>query len=148
MAKNIKMGGINQHVVVVDLFVTTPTTNVTPGSVAPVSGTPVLANRVPGIAEGDVDLLTSLTPVNTACVAEIAVAGTNAAGNIAVSVGDALYLDAATGVVSKNATKTPFGWAFGNALDTGNNLGTDTRTGQVVASGATTTIRVWVGKLN
>ncbi len=84
MAKNIKMGGINQHVVVVDLFVTTPTTNVTPGSVAPVSGTPVLANRVPGIAEGDVDLLTSLTPVNTACVAEIAVAGTNAAGNIAV----------------------------------------------------------------
>jgi hypothetical protein len=146
MAKNIKMGGINQPVIVVDLFVTTPATNIVLATLAPKSGTPVLCNRIPGIAEGDVEPTTSLTPVNISCVAEVAVVGTNAGGNSAVSVGDQIFMDPATGILSKNATGVLFGWAFGNSLELVNPTGIDTRTGQIVAGGATTTIRVWVGK--
>jgi hypothetical protein len=146
MAKNIKMGGINSPVIVVDLRVTTPASNVTPGSLAPLSGTPVLCNRIPGVAEGDIEPTTGLTPVNISCVAELSVVGTNQSGNILVAVGDALYIDSSSGVISKDTTKVAFGWAFGNALDVSNALGTDTRTGTIIASGATATIRVWVGK--
>jgi len=150
MAKNIVMGGLNQPVINVDLSVTVPATNTT--TVVPKSGTAVLAHNIPGVAEADVDVTTGLTPVNTSCVAELPVNGIGASGNAAISVGDVLYMQT-DGTIDKNSGGSgaiKFGTAFGNSIDAVNNhLGTDTRTGQVVASGASQTIiRVWVGKIN
>lgn len=148
MARNIVQGGLNLPLVNVGMVVTVPATNTT--TVVPKSGTACLAGRIPGVAEGDVDTDTSITTLNTNCIAELAVQGVNNSGvsgadaNSAVAVGDLIYMGA-DGVLSKRTTGTPFGTAFGSSLSSG---GADTRTGTVVSAGATTTIRVWVGKIN
>ena len=155
MAKNITktFGAIGQHNV--GLVVTVPTTNTT--TVVPKAGTPCLAGKIPGVAENDVDTSTGntngVTVLNTYCIAELSVVGkVTGGGNGAINAGDRLFMQT-DGTIDANSTGSgalPFGNAFGNALidlsGTVNKLGTDTRTGQLVASGATTVIRVWVGQ--
>lgn len=141
MAKNIIMGELGRRVPNVAMAVTSPTTT----TLVPVSGAPCAAGRIPGVAEANVDPVTGLTVLNHDCVAEHPVVGVNGAGNVAVSAGDLLYLTAA-GVINKVTTGTPYGTAFGAAQ--GANTLNPTRSGQLVASGATTTIQVWVGKIN
>lgn len=150
MATNIRQGGNNEPLIRVGMVVTVPTTNTT--TVIPKSGTACLAGNIPGVAEADVDVVTGITTLNTNCIAEFVVEGVDASGtsgadaNVAVAAHDRIYIGS-DGVLSKRATGTLFGTAFGNSLD--NATGLDTRTGTLVSSGATTTkIRVWVGKIN
>lgn len=146
MAKNIIMGGLNQPVGNLAMAVTAPASNTT--TLVPASGAPVLVGRIPGVAETTIDPVTALTVVNHTCIAELAVVGTNNAGNSAVSVGDLIYIST-TGVLSKDSVtggQVVFGTAFAKAQ--GSNSINPTRTGQLVAAGATTTIQVWVGKVN
>lgn len=143
MAKNIIMGELGKRVPNVAMSVTSPTTDGPNG--VPASGAPCAAGSIPGIAEGVVDPTSLLTVLNHDCIAEIPVVGANGGGNVAVSAGDLLYISAA-GVVNKVTTGVKFGTAFAKAQ--GSNTLNPTRTGQLVASGATTTIQVWVGKIN
>lgn len=148
MAKNIIMGQLNQPIVTVDLLVTiSPETTAANAK----SGDPVIATgNIPGVAENDYDSVTGFTPVNTHCIAELVVNGITAGGgNAAISAGDGLYMQT-NGTIDKNSSGTgavKFGTAFGNAIST-SATGVDTRSGVLVASGSTTTtIRVWVGKI-
>lgn len=136
MAKNIKQGGLNLPVSRVGVVTTSPA--------SPLSGGACLFGTLPGVAEGDMDAATSITIMNLDCIAELVVQGVNAGGNVAVTAGDIVYASAADPVVlSKVNTGVRFGIALGNALV---DNGADTRTGQLVASGnTTTTIRVLVG---
>lgn len=153
MAKNIvktfgEIGGFN-----VGLKTTVPAANGT--TVVPKSGTPCLAGNIPGVAEGDIDTTTLITTLNTFCIAELLVAGIGvSAVNAAISAEDLLYMQT-DGSIDKNSVGTgavKFGTAYGNALNdltgTVNKLGTDTRAGQLIASGQSAIIRVWVGKIN
>lgn len=143
MAKNIIQGELGQPIHIIALPVTSPTTDGPNG--IPVSGAACAAGNIPGVAETGVDPVSLFTTLNTNCLAELAVLGQNGGGNVAVTAGDLLYIGA-TGVVSKIATGVKFGTAIGKA--TNPSLFTNTRTGTLVASGATTTILVWVGKIN
>jgi hypothetical protein len=138
MAKNIIMS----YGPIIALSVTKPVTNV--NTPVPISGQPCVAVDVPGIAETTVDAVTGLTPLNTNCIADVEVVGTDSNGNSAVAEGDLLYISTA-GVVSKDNTGKKFGKAFG--AQQGVNTLTVTRTGTLVSSGATTTIQVWVGNI-
>lgn len=145
MAKNIRI----QFEPSVDMVVTVPTTDAANG--IPASGTPVLVGSIPGIAHDKVAADTGKTPVCPECIAEVPVNGVGAAGNAAINAGDVLYMQT-NGQIDKNsggAGAKKFGVAYGNSLDAvTNKLGTDTQTGQLVASAAAgTIIRVWVGKL-
>jgi hypothetical protein len=147
MASNIKQGGINLPVINVDLSVTVSTSGHT---TSPKSGDGVIAGSIPGVALGDKDTVTGLTPVCTQCIAVLPVNGITAGGgNAAISAGDVLYMQT-DGTIDKNSSASgavKFGVAFGNDFES-SALGTDTRTGQLVASGGVaTSIRVWVGKL-
>lgn len=149
MAKNIIVELLGDPMTHMDLVSTVPAANTT--TLVPASGTAFLAGNVPAVAEATIDPVTGYTPGCTSCIAELAVVGkTTGGGNAAISAGDLLYMQT-DGTIDKNTTGSgaiKFGTAFGNSLLTSNNLGTDTRSGQLVASGATTTIRVWVGKIN
>lgn len=95
----------------------------------PASGDPVLIGQIPGVAltaEGaDGETTVALDGVFT-----LSVKGEQAAGAVAVAIGDILYYEAGqTPPVNKDATN---GVRFGYALGT-------------VGSGATATIRVEVG---
>lgn len=135
MAKNIRQGGIDKTINHVGVVVTDPA--------SPVSGDPVRWGLIPGVAEVTMDAVTSLTTVILSCIAELSVKGVDQSGNSAVAAGDKLYyVDADTPKISKKNTGTPYGTAFGNAL-TDNSA--DTRTGTLVSSAGTATIRVLVG---
>ncbi len=94
------------------------------------SGDPILIfDEIPAVAltdEGDggnADNIASVA-INPMWVFDIAVLGANNGGNVAVAVGDRVYVDGA--VINKDVTNgTFYGWAL-----------------EAVASGATTTIRV------
>lgn len=148
MAKNIVIEFLQDPMTHLDLPVTIPTTNTT--TLVPASGAAVMCGNLPGVAESNVDSLTALTPVCTSCIAELLVNGIGPGGqNAAINGGDLIYMQT-DGSLDKNSTRNGamlFGTAFGNQFSSGNNTGIDTRTGQLVASGSTTTtIRVWVGK--
>ena len=160
MAKNINIEFLGDPMTHMDLFVTSPTTNVIAennSANVPGSGVAVSASGIPGVAESSVEGYTTFTPVVTSCIAEFSVNGFGPGGvNLAVNVGDILYLQTG-GTIDKNGGALgaiAFGTAFGNALNyTGgstpaanNATGIDTRSGQLVASGASTFIRIWVGK--
>jgi hypothetical protein len=108
-------------------------------------GDPCAFGPICGVAVGVPDTVTPYyTVVDTNCIAEIPVLGDNGGGS-AVAAGDQLYIGS-TGVVSKLVSGGKiFGVAFGEAI--GNGSLAPVRTGTtLVASGATTTIQVWVGK--
>ena len=132
MAKNIRQGGF-QAVTRIGIVADYPT--------SPASGGVALCGQLAGVAEGIKDA-NNITVINLDCVAELPVLGSNGS-NVAVTAGDVIYASQADPVVlSKTTSGIKVGIAFGNAL-TDNSA--DTRTGTLVASGATTTIRVLVG---
>lgn len=137
MATNIIQGSNNLPVQRMAVICTDPA--------SPVANDPVRWGRIPGVAETTMDPTTSLTTINPDCIAELSVKGVNSGGNSAVVAGDDIYYqDGDTPKLSKKATSgTLFGVAFGNALSDG---GLDTRTGTLVASAGTATIRVLVRK--
>lgn len=146
MAKNIKIGELGGGVKNLAMAVTSPTTNTTTG--VPASGAPCAAGSIPGVAVNAVDVDSALTVLCFNCIAELSVVGTNNAGNSAVVAGDLIYISSA-GVLSKDSVtggQIKFGTAFGAAQ--GANTLNPTRSGTLVAAGATTTIQVWVGKIN
>lgn len=150
MAKNIVVEFLQDPMTHLEFVTTVPAANTS--TVIPKSGTACLAGNIPGIAEADISVSTGLTTLSTNCIAEIAVVGkTTGGGGGAINAGDVLYMQT-DGTVDKNSSGSSavkFGTAFGNSVLAGSNAqGIDTRTGQLVASSATTTIRVWVGKIN
>ena len=134
MAKNIRQGGNNQPITRLGVICTDPA--------SPVSGDPVRFGTIVGVADVNEDATTGKTTIETDCIAELAVKGVDGSGNVAVNAGDKIYyVDADAPKLSKKATGTPFGIAYGNALT---DNGVEVLSGQLVASGATTTIRVLV----
>jgi hypothetical protein len=132
MSVNIKQGGLGQPVNTIRCIPTNPSTIT--------AGVACYFGDIPGIAHDAEDsngFCTMLTDV----IAEIAVKGENGSGNTTVAVGDVVYI-ATDGVVSKITTGVRLGVVVGAALSEA--VGTNTRTGTVVSSGATTTVRVWI----
>jgi len=83
------------------------------------SGDAVVVGTIVGVAEFDAAATTDLVTIKTVGVFNLNAQGTDNSGNVAVAIGDKLYIDGATGVISKNSTKTPFGKALG-AVASGN----------------------------
>lgn len=106
---------------------------------SPVSGDPVLFGDLPGVAltdKGKGGNAATRTSVKFEGGAEFPVKGVNAGGNSAVADGDVIYYVAGdTPPLSKKVAGVRFGVAMGKPDQTGN----------LVASGATTTIRVRIG---
>lgn len=135
MAKNIKQGALNQTVNRVSWQCSDPAT--------PASGDPVRFGVRCGVAETAEDT-DGDTTVLLNCYAELSVKGVDGSGNSAVAAGDALYyVDADTPKISKKATGTPIGYAYGSKTMDGT---ADVHTGTLVTSGATTTITVHVSR--
>ena len=93
------------------------------------SGDPVVVGKIPGVLETDRDSDGNAI-VKMRGVFDLSVEGTNAAGNTAIAVGDALFWQVGdTPTISADAT----GELFGHALE-------------IVASAATTVIKVRVAR--
>ena len=92
------------------------------------AGDPVLVGVLVGVAFNTTTASTDSVDVQRKGVFSLSVTATNSGGNSAVAIGDQLYIDGSTAVITKNNTKV----AFGIALAT-------------VTSGATATIAVAVG---
>lgn len=135
MAKNIYQGGLNLPVTRIGVVATDPA--------SPTSGSPCrFGSKVVGVAEGDMDSTTSITVLNTDCIAELSVKAVDGGGNSAVAAGDVLYyVDGDTPKLSKKTSGVAFGIAYGNALT---DNGADTRTGTLITAGQTANIRVLV----
>jgi predicted RecA/RadA family phage recombinase len=92
------------------------------------SGDQVVVGSLVGVASDDAAAATDTVQICREGVFNLSVNGINEAGNIAVAIGDALFIDSGSAAaLNKKATKTPFGIALG-----------------VVNSAATTTIPVLV----
>jgi len=142
MAVNIIQGQLGVPVKNVAVAVTNTTTNPTGGAAS--SGDVCLWNLVPGVAEDNTDSVSGLTVLNTNCIAEVQVNAINTGGNVAVAAGDQIYFLSTDAIpLSKKTTGGKVGIAFGSSILGG---GPDIRTGTLIASGASGTIRVWVGK--
>lgn len=137
MATNKVMGGNNAPIVNLAVALTHPA--------APVSGNPALWDTIPCFCLGDagsdgltvVDLGPSVYATSVAGIDSSGSAGADA--NVTVVHGDKLYYDETkTPPISKRAGGTYFGRAY--AKNDG------TRSGNLIAAGATATIRVLVGK--
>jgi hypothetical protein len=77
-------------------------------------------------------------------ICEFVVTGNKSGGNAAIAAGDLIYMKS-DGSLDGDTGGTKFGMAYGNSLEgSGNKLGTDTLTGTLVSSGASTRIRVLV----
>jgi predicted RecA/RadA family phage recombinase len=76
------------------------------------SGDPVVRGTIVGVATIDAAATTDGIPIKTDGVFDLSVTATNAGGNVAVAIGDRLYIDGASAVISKDSTKTPFGKAL------------------------------------
>lgn len=143
MSRNIRMPGSSDSLRIVDAVCTEG-----PNDTSPVSGDPVLiSGNLPGTAMADKDSVTGLTPVRIdPHVAEFIVKGIKVTGNSVLVAGDTVYIQS-DGTLDGNSVGIPFGIIWGNSLRPETNvLGTDTRTGTIVGSGATTTYaRVLVG---
>ena len=94
------------------------------------SGDPMVIGQIPGVALTSSEATTNKVTMKTDGVFNLSVKGENNAGNIAVAVGDILYYEA--GQVPPVNKDNVAGVRFGYALD-------------IVAIGATTTIRVKIG---
>lgn len=126
MAKNVIFEGNDDHL---SVEVTQPAT--------PASGDPVLFGDRAGVAL-TAERADGRTTVIFECVAEIPVKGVNGSGNTAVKAGDVLYYTAGdTPPVSEKASGTRYGIAMSKP--------TDAAGGNLIAAGATGTIRVYVG---
>jgi Uncharacterized conserved protein (DUF2190) len=78
------------------------------------AGDPVVVGVIVGVAYNSAAASTDKVDVATEGVFSVSVLAKHAGGvNDAVAVGDQLYIDGSTAVVSKDATKTPFGQANG-----------------------------------
>ncbi len=137
MAKNIRMPGPAQSLIVVDAVVTEG-----PNGTSPVSGDPVLIGDMPGTAINDKDSVTGLTPVRIdAHIMEAVVKGIKSSGNAAIVAMNPVFMHTDGTLDGNSVGGVLFGYAWGNSLDPATNvLGADTRTGNLVASGATTTV--------
>jgi hypothetical protein len=94
-----------------------------------VSGDPVVAGQIPGLATTDRDATTGLASVKCNGVVDISVKAIDGGGNSAVAIGDILYhVQADTPKVSKKNTGVRYGYAL-----------------EAITSGATDTIRVKLG---
>jgi predicted RecA/RadA family phage recombinase len=88
-------------------------------------GDPVVCGQLVGVANYDALQATDSVVATTRGVFMLSVVGVNAGGNVAVAVGDQLFIDPATAQIDKKVANVPFGIALG-----------------VVLSGATTKIAV------
>lgn len=113
--------------------------------VSTVAGDPVLIKgNIPGTACEDIRSDGTCEVLVSDHIAEFAVVGANSGGNAALVAGGLCYMTSA-GVLNGDSGGTLFGVLYGSKL-TDNALGTDTISGTLVSSGATTTVRVWVGR--
>ena len=104
--------------------------NILPHTLAgTLSGAPVVVGKIPGVALTDSDSANSVS-VQHDGVFDLSVQGIDGVGNSAVAVGDDLYYNSAD---TPKINKKSAGVFFGNALE-------------AVASGATSTIEVRVGR--
>src|SRR5437016_3747594 len=94
----------------------------------PHSGDPVVAGILVGVAGESAATSTSLIDVETAGVFKLSVTATDSGGNSAVVLGDQLYIDGSSAVITKDSSKTAYGIALG-----------------AVSSGATASIPVKLG---
>ena len=90
------------------------------------AGTPVAVGEIVGVCVVDADPGGGAT-VRTKGIFLLPVKGSDGTNDVAVAVGDRLYIDPSTGEISKNSSKVPFGLALGE-----------------VAAGSTETIEVRV----
>lgn len=118
MAKNKKYDGL--HITLLESQMVHPTH--ADGFVD--SGDPVVIGQLVGVALQSGAATTDLITVDTVGVYELSVLANDGAA-VAVAVGDALFINATTAVISKTAAGVP----FGHALET-------------VSSGATSVIDV------
>lgn len=72
------------------------------------AGDPVLVGRIAGVAEISATATTDLISVDTEGVHDLSV---TAIGN-GISLGETLYIDPSTGVISNDLSDTPFGAAM------------------------------------
>ncbi len=83
------------------------------------SGDPIAIGGMAGVALTDYDSTNGKATVDFGGVYDLSVKGVNGSGNVAVAVGDALYLVAGdTPVLSKKGSGIPFGYAL-EAIDSG-----------------------------
>jgi hypothetical protein len=78
-------------------------------------GDPILVGEIVGVAFMSAVLTTDLIPVDTEGIWQLSVVATNEDGNSAVAVGDALYINRTTAIISKDkspATQALFGYAL------------------------------------
>lgn len=78
----------------------------------PKSGDPVVVGTLVGVVNADSAGASDTIVISTRGVYTISVAGINAGGNVAVALGDQLYIDPATGAVNKKVANVPFGTAL------------------------------------
>lgn len=103
----------------------------------PASGDPVLFGDRAGVAL-TAERADGRTTVIFECVAELNVNGVDGSGNSAVKAGDVLYYVAGDTIkISKKATGVRYGVAMSRPSDTAG--------GNLLAAGASGTIRVYVG---
>ncbi len=90
------------------------------------SGDPVAVGELVGVCLVDSDTNGDAT-VSTEGIFILSVVGNDGTNNVAVAVGDALYIDPATGTIDRDSANTLFGYAL-----------------EAVTSGATANIQVKV----
>lgn len=134
MATNVRQGGINQPVNSIRCIPTKPDTIT--------AGCGCYFGDIPGIAH-DAEDANGYCTMLTGVIASVPVKGENGSGNTTVSVGDVVYIQT-DGTINKVTTGVRFGVVVGAALSEA--VTTNTRTGTVVSSGATTTVRVLVSR--
>lgn len=76
-------------------------------------GDPVVCGQLVGVACFDALQATDNVTFMTAGVFSVSVVGVNAGGNVAVAIGDQLFIDPATAQVDKKIANVPFGIALG-----------------------------------
>lgn len=78
------------------------------------SGDAVVIGKIVGVAMEDGTAATDLIAIDTQGVYLLSVSGTtNSGASSAVAVGDTLYIDGSTALLTKDTTKTVFGKALG-----------------------------------
>jgi predicted RecA/RadA family phage recombinase len=76
-------------------------------------GDPVVCGTLVGVANFDALQSTDLVTAKTRGVFNLSVVGVNAGGNVAVAVGDALFIDPSTAQIDKKVANVKFGIALG-----------------------------------
>lgn len=76
-------------------------------------GDPVVVGQIVGVANFDALQATDNVVISTKGVFNLNVVGVNAGGNVAVAVGDQLFIDPTTAQIDKKVANVPFGLALG-----------------------------------